>query len=1182
MLWAKKLHGGRMTKYKGRVASLSPVIGMAVSAIALGAGSAHAQSYDEVYSSDNSGDIVLDEESVLVWPSTTLGDSAGSDEYIFLFEVVDGDYGSDFDNLGFIFRETDGLDYGQSDFTSDAEGAAGLIFEGDVSGAITNTGGITVRVSDIGLTQGDQGGLAGVGINIGDRSDFDTNTVDAGSYELVGGTISNDGTINILVSAGGEAFGAGIVVEGDRSFSVTGTENNPVTITSSEAGVSAGAEIMNNGTISVSSTARDSAERSGNDIFSHDAYAFGIMLADWEIERGYDTFESVSFLSDEWFDFSAVELDGADIRNSSSGVIDLNALGYSDAVAYGIFVGDVGNSGAASVINDGLIMANVTAITDTASAVGIYAGDVGGGAGSSVVNSGSIVLTAIGSYDADGDGIIFGNLGALSRVENAGLISVNVTGIDGTAHADGIVGENISQTAEVANTGSILLYALSPDDDVFADGIDIDGAVAGVVRNGDAEGAASDFNGLIQITAIGGDDDSLEATGIDIGSVTETGSVSNYGLIELNIWADDTTDDLHAAGIRIDGELSGSVLNASTIDVNVDDRDRTEDTLDAVGVWVEADVTGTGTVYNTGMIDVAVVTYDADDETLGVGMRVNDVYGLVENLATIQIEVSAISQHSSVDAVGMMFDAILSDPGDGYDGVIRNVGLIDVFALGDNTADTLHANGIDGNYIEEGASLINSGMIVARAINEEIIDESATTDGHAHAIWVGALDGEFRNSGHIAAYTGDLTGGEEGAANADETIAIYLGSGSGTAYLETQGTLIGGLELGNDTLVVESQLGQNVLWQFTDIAGTVVLDDDEGAPLAYLTGVDDPIIMSAESDSNRALAFGQLMGGAGSAAMDMASGAVGPAGSVDVSRLAFVSTQDMASGDVGFWFNASGASSTYEDVLGGFDQTVFSSSASIGLLGQAQNGFIYGFTAGALGYNSTASDSASQEAHGGMLGATLSAALGSQATLTLGVFGGALQHEDERTIQHNWVYLPDEGTDGDGFETSSASYNSTFVTPSLQLSFNSAIGVSTTLVTSIGYSHSYISIEGYTENDVTNVFGDDMNATFGDQLLQIGEATLRLGIEHDLAEGGTLIGSLGFLQRSIIGDEVDVAVGDNDGVMSLASGTMHAAEIGLGYRHVSGGMAFDIGATAMASDSGSYGYGMYLGINVDF
>jgi hypothetical protein len=1179
MLSAKKIRGGRMTKYKGRVASLSPVIGMAASALALGAGLAHAQSYDNVYSVSRSGDILLDEESVLVWPSTILGDSAGSDEFIFLFEVVDGEYGSDFDNLGFIFRETDELDSGQSDFTSDAEGAAGLIFEGDVSGAITNTGGITVQVSDIGLTQGDQGALAGVGINIGDRSDFDTNTADTGSYELVGGTISNDGTINLLVSAGGEAFGAGIVVEGDRSFAVTGTENSPFTTTSSEAGVSAGAEIINTGTISVSSTARDSAERSGNDFFDDDAYAFGIMLADWEIERSYDTEISGSPLSDEWFGFTAVELDGADIRNSSSGVIDLNAFGYGDAEAYGIVVGDIGNSEAASVINDGLIAGNVTAISETALAVGIYAGDVGSGASSSIVNNGSIVLSGIGDA-AYGRGIIFHDLGALSRVENASLISVRVTGTGSTAHADGILGADISETAEVANTGSILLYAFSPDDDVFADGIDIDGAVAGVVRNGDAEGAANDFNGLIQITAIGGDDDSIEATGIDIGSVTETGSVSNYGLIELNIWADDTTDDLHAFGIRIDGELSGSVLNASTIDVNVDDRDRTEDNLDAVGVWVE-EVTGTGTVSNTGMIDVAVDTYDADDGTFGVGIRVIDVYGLVENLATIQIEVSAISQGSDVDAVGMMFDEILSLPGDGYAGVIRNVGLIDVFALGDNTADSLHAYGIDGNYIEEGASLINSGMIVARAINEEI-NESATTDGHAHAIWVGELDGEFRNSGHIAAYTGDLTAGEEGAANADETIAIYVGSGSGTAYLETQGTLIGGLELENETLVVESQLGQNVLWQFTDIADTVVLDDDEGAPLAYLTGVDDPIIMSAESDSNRALAFGQLMGGAGSAAMDMASGAVGPAGSVDVSRLAFVSTQDMASGDVGFWFNASGASSTYEDVLGGFDQTVFSSSASIGLLGQAQNGFIYGFTAGALGYNSTASDSASQQAHGGMLGATLSAALGSQARLTLGVFGGALQHEDERTIQHNWVYLPDEGTDGDGFETSSASYNSTFVTPSLELSFNSAIGASTTLVSSIGYSHSYISIEGYTENDVTNVFGDDMNATFGDQLLQIGEATLGLGIEHDLAEGGTLIGSLVFLQRSIIGDEVDVAVGDNDGVMSLASGTMHAAEIGLGYRRVSGGMAFDIGVTAMASDSGSYGYGMNLGINVDF
>lgn len=1180
MILSKNLRGGRMTKYKGRVASLSPVVGMAVSAVALAAASAHAQSYDIVYSDSQSGDISLDEESVLVWPSTTVGDSAGSDEYIFFFEPVDGDYGSDFVNLGFIFRETDGLDVGQSDFTSDADGAAGLIFEGDVSGDIANTGGITVQVSDLDLSQDSQGALAGVGINIGDRSDFDTSTEDTDSYELVGGTIVNDGTINVLVSAGGEALGAGIVVEGDRSIFLTGTPATEVA-TAAGAAVISGAEIVNNGTISVSSTARDSAERSEIDRFDDDGYAYGIMLADWALERVYDTEISGSPLSYEWFENTAVGLDGSEIRNSSSGVIDLNAFGYSDAEAYGIFLADIGNSEAADVINDGLIVANATAISDSATVVGIYAGDVGNGSSSSIVNNGSIVLTGIGD-SADGSGIIFNDLGALSRVENAGLISVSVTGTDSTARADGIVGESISETAEVVNTGSIILRALSPDDDVFADGIDIDGAVAGIVRNGDAERVTSEFNGLIQITAIGGDDDSLEATGIDIDYVTETGSVSNYGLIELNIWADDTTDDLHAAGIRIGGELYGSLLNASSIDINVIDRDRTEDTLDAVGMWVVSDVAGTGTLSNTGMIDIAVETYDADDETFGVGVDVSGVSGIVENLATIQIEVSAFTQNSDVDAVGMMFDQILSSPGDGYYGVIRNEGLINVFASGDDTGESLHAYGIDGGSVEEGASLINTGMIIAQAINEEFTGETTITDGHAHTIWVGTLDGEFRNSGLIAAYTGELTGGREGAAHPEETIAIHFGSGSGTAYLETQGALIGGLELQNDTLVVESQLGHNVLWQFTDIPGTVVLDDDEGAPLAYLTGVDDPIIMSAESDSNRALAFGQLMGAAGSAAMDMTSGAVGPAGSVDVSRLAFVSTQDMAAGDIGFWFNASGASSTYEDVLGGFDQNVVSSATSIGLVGQAQGGFIYGFTIGALGYNSTASDSASQEAHGGMLGATLSAALGSQATLTFGVFGGALQHEDERTIQHNWVYLPDEGTDGDGFETSSASYNSTFVTPSVELSFNSAIGASTTLVPSIGYSYSYISIDGYTETDVTNVFDDDMNATFGDQLLQIGEATVGLGVEHDLAQGGTLIGSLGLLQRQIIGDHVDVTVGDNDGTMSLASGTMHAAEIGLGYRHVSGGSAFDIGATAMASDSGTYGYGISLGINVDF
>ena len=551
---------------------------------------------------------------------------------------------------------------------------------------------------------------------------------------------------------------------------------------------------------------------------------------------------------------------------------------------------------------------------------------------------------------------------------------------------------------------------------------------------------------------------------------------------------------------------------------------------------------------------------DGRDSLTANGIEAGDVSGTFVNSGMIQI--TAVATDSSVSATGIDMGTVE----DG--GIVRNSGQIMIFADGEDTA---HIDGIYASGIDEGGTMINTGSIVVQAATDGV---EASADGpEAHAVYIaGGLNGEFRNSGYIAAYTGDLDNPETlGYENPSETIAIYVGSGTGTVALETQGVMIGNLEMYNDQLLVESQQGHNVLWYFDEIPDDVTLDDTDGAPLVHLTGGGDDYIMSAESDSNRAIALGQLVTTATAAAMDAIGGTSGTPAVAEVSRIADATSQDAALSGVEFWFDAGFDAMQYKNVLGGFSQDVDSSSANFGLVGQMQDGWTYGLSVGALGYKSDAVNGADQEAKGAQFGATIGTALGENGLVAFGLFAGSLQHDDQRLIQNNLTY---NLTDPDGYETADASYNSTFITPALQLGYDTQVGESTTLTASFDYRHAYVAIDSYTET------GTDTPATFGAQTLQIGEATLGLGLAHNTVAGGTLHASLDLVKRRMIGDDVDVSVLETSGNMQLGSDSFNMAELGFGYNvEIEDGLAIDLATSASFSEDGTQGYGINLSVS---
>ncbi len=513
--------GGRVVKWKGRVASIAPALA-SVSVVALLASGAFGQT---VIDTPLVGEqvISIDEDVTVTADGEITVPRSSSDQAALYIDMAD--YSSVVTNNGLIeIYETSAIQF-----------AAGIWLSGNLTGgSIVNNGEISAEVGNSSSASAYgilvSGNLEGTILNSGDIVAWGHVSSTAFAYGVyIGGSVSADGSIvnvgTIEAIAEGyttAAFARGIEVVGD----LYGTIENSGSITASASIASAAAawgiriggdvhgSITNSGTITIEVSAVNGSSGS--------AVVYGIRVG-------------------------GLASDGS-IANT--GTITATAkTACSSATAYGIKVTDSDLNGA--ITNSGTITA-IASIQGSSSDSSAYAFGIriDHNLNGSVTNSGTITATANETDDyayAYGVNIRYDDLNG--TIESSGTISATATSVSAEAHAYGIRITN-------GGVGESGLIDISGVMDVTAVAGSSDAKAYGIYVYDDMDGSISN-SGTIKVEAIAS---SVSAYGITA-TVGENGTVTNSGLIEVRAAGESYT---YAVGINL-SEMAGQFTNTGSI-----------------------------------------------------------------------------------------------------------------------------------------------------------------------------------------------------------------------------------------------------------------------------------------------------------------------------------------------------------------------------------------------------------------------------------------------------------------------------------------------------------------------------------------------------------------------------------------------------------------------------------------
>ncbi|MDC0738280.1 hypothetical protein N6L24_08305 [Cognatishimia sp. SS12] len=561
---ALSTHGGRMTKWKGRVASMAPSLFLGtVSVTALMLGEAQAETIDTVettprYSAVDEDHTVTSSGAVAV---TTLGDDA-------IVEIDVAAFTSTLTNAGSITADNvGGTTHAGALLTGDLSGA--LSNEGTidinssgnssatlvgidlqaVSGRVSNSGTIAVNATarsyaaatGIRMTTATGDMLNSGSLSVTANSDFSSASAAGFMVNTLSGTVSNTGVIDVAATGQNWIWAAGGLV----------------------LGVSSGAQVDNSGTMTVSASAASSSAQ----VLGLGAFALQGTLSNagtLEVEATGNS----ALASGIWA--LGVDTDGI---ASNSGTVLVSAVSQGSenaAYATGMLTyqmqGEMRNSGTLDVNASG----------DFASATGIEAG----GEGSELAdmsgafsNTGTIAINARGDSWASGYGMYLYDLSGTAS--NSGTIDVTSTAQSG-GRATGIAVENLGATGSVTNSGTITVAGNFADPTYFyGAGIGVD-TLAGTVTNSGVITVSSNTTG-----ASAGDGADLAGIGVfDLsGTLTHSGTIavsgaSGSGTAAYGIYADvfsgtvNLTGDVAASGSETTYALylgaGGGALNVET------------------------------------------------------------------------------------------------------------------------------------------------------------------------------------------------------------------------------------------------------------------------------------------------------------------------------------------------------------------------------------------------------------------------------------------------------------------------------------------------------------------------------------------------------------------------------------------------------------------------------------------
>jgi uncharacterized protein with beta-barrel porin domain len=199
-----------------------------------------------------------------------------------------------------------------------------------------------------------------------------------------------------------------------------------------------------------------------------------------------------------------------------------------------------------------------------------------------------------------------------------------------------------------------------------------------------------------------------------------TGTLTNSGVIVQNV----NSSDFNDGGIRIEGDIEGSIVNEGLIQAS--GTQTTGGSYTAYMSGISGDGVDAGSIINNGTIDVDI-RGEETESTGGIGINVHDVHngGLVSNELGGLIDVDSVrgTQYSAY-AIGIIAEAVYAG------GQVNNSGTINITATAtETTSGYAYANGI---YVT--GSVYDSGQITNTGLID--VDIKVSAYGYANGIYV--------------------------------------------------------------------------------------------------------------------------------------------------------------------------------------------------------------------------------------------------------------------------------------------------------------------------------------------------------------------------------------------------------------------------------------------------------------
>lgn len=1220
-----KASHGRMVKWKGRVASIAPVLA-SVSALALYAGDARA----EVVISGHQGtqEYVTVDEDILVTETGDLHLVGGSDLAAIYVDVAD--YTSDMTINGEVTLHLD-----------EQSSAAAISFANDLSGNLVNTGTITALMtgSDTDLTisgvavYGDLFGTINNSGTIDAQALSDSSDASAAGIYIAGNVgknarIDNSGEISVFAQAADEynAYAYGVQIDGTLRGVVANSGTIDVNAVSSTDyatayGIYVGGDVGSDGLIENTGTISAVAQTDS----SSDAVSYGIYVSE-TVNGTIDnqgTIESRATAGSTYATAYGVyigsDLDGTVVNSGkiivkastsdsesatgygvyvsgnvsgaidNQGLIDVEASAGTDyAYAYGIHVGTLDVGGAIS--NSGTIKVKASTVTDsTAYAYGIY---VAGDASGTITNSGLIdALAQSGTYSATAYGIYVGDyLYGTIRNTDTGTIKVDTVASESSPDAYGIyVGRDIVAGGLIENAGLIDVGSESIYSEPTAHGIYISGDMDGTIRNlstgvisahseahssdaqayglylnGDVDGLI-DNQGVIESTARSTDSEA-NVWGIYVntslhGDILNSGRISALGVATDN----GSNDNVTVYGIHIGDGVTGLLENTGTIEATVS---ADEYYGSAYGIYVgSGGISPDGRVSNSGkIIAESTVPYSyAYAEGIWVS---GNVAGVLENLDSGEITVTATSDSSVAQAWGMYANSLSSE------GRVTNAGTVTVSAYGNMEQTAAQAFGIEVNRVDTGR-VENSGTI------EVLADVgSGYAKAYGMALNITEESGVIVNSGSIHA---DAWSTDDSA----DAYGVYLTSFNGT--FTNTGAITAHEEGGlGDAISASGDTGLLRLVTKGWIEGYIVP-----------TGNVDVDVIGAKGGSIHWTVDDSDNGGSYTV-NDTGYNGVPVAVRYNEGSVEFATFD--ASGLAALRQGAADAGFVGADVVAGQASAAAVAGAPQATRGPVGSGGFTPFVSGSFKSATYGGDSVTLDQDVDTTAGVVGGTFASDSGLAFGLAVGALRSEADVTgpygtssetsstggiasvgvagtsgalrfaaaisagqLSHDTLRYTNNNLAEDGLQTNDASYDSDFVAAQLGLSGRFELASGMTLVPMTALRYARHSVDGYVE-------GGPDGAEVDAQSFGVFEGEVGLGVEKAMG-AGVVSGGLSYVSRSINGDETTAVglIGDTIGVPTdLGVGSF--AKLSIGYTSDFGAATqMRVGAETLFSSDGFAG-----------